>query len=339
MVVVLAAIILLFLVSARPNEPSYAGKTLTQWLLNTNADGFWIPNDVYGHIHDELWSVVSGPDSETNLTGPVSWQPVPVPDEVFMAVRHIGTNGIPRLIQLISSRPGPWATIRGAIAARLPQKWGGSFYPYDSRFFAQQLNVAAFEGFTILGTNAEPALSALSNLLFQGRDQLQLTWAMANIGPKGMAVLTNALALTNDSLRDAAALALGLKYQQARLAVPALVDSVERGDATYDVLGALGRIGCDDPRLVPALVRLLEAKGAPANPKVNTGMAFLLLGLQREKARVAAPLVIAEYRLVEGDAMAAAERGFYRRILMVIAPDLETQLPPRPPDEKSGLWP
>ena len=154
-----------------------------------------------------------------------------------------------------------------------------------------------------------------------------------------MAVLTSALARTNGSLREAAALALGLKYEDARSAVPALVDCVERGHAGYDVLGALGRIGCDDPRLVPALMRLLQAEDARANPKVDTAMAFLLLGLQREKARVAVPLVIAEYRSLINETNAAANRRFYRGILRAIAPDLEMQLPPRPTDEDSGTWP
>jgi hypothetical protein len=338
-VVVVVSIVVLFFLSERPSEPRYAGKNLTQWLLNTNAGWFWIPNDVYGHIHDELWSVVSGQDSETNLTGSVSWKLVPAADDLCMAVRHIGTNGIPRLVQLMSSRPSPWATMRGAIADRLPDKLGGFFYPYHSRDFTERQNVAAFDGFSILGTNAEPALPALSNMLFQGREHLQLTWAIANIGPKGIALLTDALTRTNTRLQEAVALALGLKYQQAKSAVPTLVDCVERGNAGYDVLGALGRIGCDDPRLVPALMRLLEANGAQVNPKIDTGMAFLLLGLQREKARVAAPLVIADYRLLEGDAIAAANRRFYRCILRAIAPDLETQLPPRPPDEESGTWP
>jgi hypothetical protein len=298
MVVVLVSAVTLFVVSNRPGEPGYAGKTLTQWLLKTNAVWTWIPNDAYGHIHDELWSVVSGQDSETNLAGPVSWALVPPADDLCQAVRHIGTNGIPRLIQLMASRPSPWAKIRGAIAERLPDNLGESFYPYQSRDLAERRNVAAFDGFTILGTNAEPALPALSNLLFQGKDHLQLTWAIANIGPKGIALLTEALTRTNAHLEEAAALALGLKHQQARSAVPALVDCVERGSAGYDVLGALGRIGCADPRLVPALMRLLDAPDARANPKFNTAMAFLLLGLQREQARVATPLVIAEYRLL-----------------------------------------
>ena len=53
--IVLVSFFLLRLVFKGSNEPNYGGKTLTQWLLNTNASWVWIPNDVYGHIHDELW--------------------------------------------------------------------------------------------------------------------------------------------------------------------------------------------------------------------------------------------------------------------------------------------
>ncbi len=356
-VVILVAIVILFLVTERPNEPSYDGKTLTQWLLNTNANWVWIPNDVYGHVHDELWykvwnpgdvygstqnelwSDVNGQDYGTNFTGAVSWKIVPAREELCHALGHIGTNGIPRLIQLISSRPSTWAKMRGVIAERLPEELGERFYPRDSRDLAERKNVAAFDGFTILGTNGEPALPALSNLLLRAEGHLPLTWAIANIGPKGIALLTNALTRANAyPQRAVVALALGLKYQQARSAVPALVDCVERRHASYEVLGALGRIGCDDPRLVPALVHLLEINPR-ANPILDKQMAFLVLALQRERARVAAPLVIAEYRLLEGYANAAANRRFYRRILRAIAPNLETQLPPRPPDEESGTWP
>ena len=68
-------------------------------------------------------------------------------------------------------------------------------------------------------------------------------------------------------------------------------------------------------------------------------MAFLLLGLQREKARAAAPLVINKYRLVASDPSAVKDRLFYRRILRAIAPDMEAQLPPIRPDEESEDWP
>jgi HEAT repeat protein len=180
----------------------------------------------------------------------------------------------------------------------------------------------------------------LSNLLFGTGVDLPLTTAIASLGPEGLTLLTNALARQTPSQRNNAALALGLCGTAARSAVPALMDCVERGDAGYDVLGALGRIGCDDPRLVKALVRLLQQRDSQTNPNLHEDMAFLLLGLQREKAREAAPLVLAEYRDVANDPNAVAYRRFYRRILKAIAPDMENQLPPPSgPDENSGDWP
>ena len=343
MVLALAAVLvslipLSFLLPSHLPEPSYAGKTLTQWLVNTDTDWIWIPNDVYGHIHNELWDAVCDTNSTANSCPPGSWTPPP-PDEVRQAVTQIGTNAIPRLLQLMASKDTRWTKTRNAIAERLPDKLGRLIYPYHFPDLVDRQHAAAFEGFSILGTNAEPALPALSNMLFHGDPDLELTWAIANIGPKGIALLTSALARTNADRRNDIALALGLEYRAARSAGPALVDRIERGDANYDVLGALGRIGSDDPRLVPALTRLLQATNADDNPRLHTDMAYLVLGLQREKARAAAPLVIAQYRLLTGDAEAAAYRRFYRRILRNIAPDLETNLPPRQPDEYSSNWP
>jgi hypothetical protein len=66
---------------------------------------------------------------------------------------------------------------------------------------------------------------------------------------------------------------------------------------------------------VSALVRLME-NGPGVSPTLNpemAEMAFLVWVLQR--ARGDAPLWIADYRLVEGDAIAAADRRFLRRIL------------------------
>ena len=39
----------------REREKVYSGRSLSQWLRPTEADFVWMPNDVYGHIHDELW--------------------------------------------------------------------------------------------------------------------------------------------------------------------------------------------------------------------------------------------------------------------------------------------
>jgi len=39
-------------------EPAYQRKSLTQWLYNEDPDYVRMPNDVYGHIHNELWEAV-----------------------------------------------------------------------------------------------------------------------------------------------------------------------------------------------------------------------------------------------------------------------------------------
>ena len=231
-----------------------------------------------------------------------------------------------------------WAKTRAALAAHLPAKLGEFVYPYRSRNIVDRQHGAANDGFWILGTNGETALPALSNLLVQGRDHMELSCAIPAMGSKGIELLTNALAFTNGNVLDAAALALGFQYQLGKSAVPALLNCVEHGYASYQVLGALGRIGCDDPRLVPALVRLAQT-GSLTNGFCSEEMAFLLLGLQREKARAAAPLVINKYRLVASDPSAVKDRLFYRRILRAIAPDMEAQLPPIRPDEESEDWP
>jgi hypothetical protein len=334
------SMLLLLLLLVRSHEPSYSGKTLTQWLLNTNADAVWMPNDFYGHIHDEFWArLLPSSDSDTNSAVPQVTQAVTAPDEQTLAIRAIGTNGIPRLLELMSSEPTPWSQMRSALAARLPARWEQFIYPLSARTIFERRRVAAYNGFDILGSNAVSALPVLSDGFLQGRTELERSCAIAAIGPKGVSILTNALSSTNAAVRDSAALALGLQYEYSKSALPALLNCLDDGYASYHVLGALGRIGCDDPRLVPALIRLLKSRGVRANLCLHDDMAFLLLALQGEKAREAASLVITEYQRVANDPTASAGRRFYRRILKTVAPDAEAQLPAPSPGEESMDWP
>jgi hypothetical protein len=339
----LAVLAVLFAGTWQLREPRYHGKTLTQWLVNSDPDFLWIPNDVYGHIHDEFWGMlVEG----KVVGGPVATNSSPYhsrSDEAVSAIQHMGTNALPRLVELMASSDLTWwEKVRRTVAARIPAKLGDKLYPYQGYVWGDPVtrrHIAAFDGFTILGTNAEPALPALEGLLVSTPPDLPLAWAIANIGPHGIVLLTNVLTGTNANLRDTVALALGLQYSEAKMAVPALLSCVEQGHASYQVLGALGRIGCDDPRLVPDLIRLCESTDKSLEAESTKTMAQLLLGLQHEKARAAGPLLLAEYRACTHPS-AAAGRRFYRRILKAIAPDLSDQLPlPREPDEETGDWP
>ena len=197
--------------------------------------------------------------------------------------------------------------------------------------------VAAFQGFTLLGTNATAALPSLSNLLSRADAGMPLTFAIGNLGPEGLALLTNVLTRAKPSLRDGAALSLGLHYAEATMALPALIRCVERGGASYDVLGAIGRIGGENPRLVPALQAWLDTTNMPPGVEFDDSMAILILGLQGPRARAAIPALRSRYL----QASAAGDLNdckLLRRVLKNIAPN-DNLLPPPGPGENSTEWP
>jgi len=321
-------------------EPVYEGKTLSQLLFHGQADFIWMPNDFYGHIHDELWSELVSPPVVEETRSPPAIQ-------VYNPLSRIDTNTIPLLLQWMGAKSTPWDRIRDMIAERLPLKLGFFSDPYmlggwSSR--AGRWRIAACEGFGWLGTNAEPVLPALSNLLHAaesgtpqgGLDNVPLTLAVGSIGPRGVALLTNFLTTTNTGLRDDVALALG--YGHSPVALPALVACVQRGQAGYHVLGAIGRIGGKHPGLVPAIIKLLELNPLPARMDLDEDMAMLVLGLQGAEAQPAIPLLLARYRALAEDERATS-RVFLRRVIRSISSEAEAQLPSPREDETSAAWP
>jgi len=320
-------------------EPVYEGETLSQLLFHSEAGFIWMPNDFYGHIHDELWSdLVSPPVAEDAQSSHAA--------EIFNPLSRIDTNAIPLLLQWMGAQSTPWDRIRSIVAKHLPLKLGFLADPYMLGGWSSKAgrwHIAACEGFGWLGTKAEPALPALSNLLHaaetarsQGLDDLPLTLATANIGPRGIALLTNFLATTNGSLRADVALALGFGHSPVGL--PALVGCVQRGQAGYHVLGAIGRIGGKHPELVPALIKFLESDSLPAGVEFNEDMAVLVLGLQGAEAQPAIPVLLARYRALAEDERVSS-RVFLRRVIRSISSEGEAQLPSPREDETHADWP
>jgi len=145
------------------------------------------------------------------------------------------------------------------------------------------------------------------------------------------------LTSTNAQLRDQAALALGLGAAEASMALPALVECVGRGAASYHVLGAIGRIGGEDARLVPALVQLLAMTNAPSGGTFDEAMATLVLGLQGHRAQAAISVLRARYdsATTTGDGL---NRKLLRRVLKSISPQ-EIHLPAPALGEEGEDWP
>lgn len=312
-------------------EPRSEGKTLSQWLVNQDPDFLWIPNDLYGHIHDELWyKLIEDPPT---TTASQQFQPESPEPQKYRAIRALGTNALPTFLNWLVAKPSVWDRRRAWVAGRLPRAWGERIYPGTSGLPpSARLRIAALEGFEILGTNAVPALPVLSNILFNVDSDLPVAWSIAQTGPPGIALLAEAVSSGTPAIRDRAALVLGL--EAASSAIPALVSAVERGVLSYHVLGALGRMGCEDPRLTAALMRQVNS----TNELTGFRMEVLLLGLQGERARSAIPALIRRYRECS-DPAALSDRKLFRRIIRRLDPDAERQLPPSPTDETDDTWP
>jgi hypothetical protein len=335
LVLVLAAFVGWRSWQTQPEEPSYGGEKLSEWLYPTAPDFVWIPNDVYGHIHDEFWDRLVDP------AGGPRFMPTALGfDPGAGEPPHVDTNAIPCLTRWMGTRASPWDRLRHKAAGCLPARLGAWIdAPGPTTWGPRHIRwqVAAYKGLTLLGTNATAALPALSNLLMRADADLPLAFAIGNIGPQGLTLLTNVLTGANAPLRDRAALALGLHHEEATMALPALVRCVERGGSSYDVLGAIGRIGGEHPGLVPALVAWLDATNMPPGAEFNESMAMLVLGLQGQRARAAIPALRSRYK----GASAAGDLNtckLLRRVLKNVAPS-EDLLPPPGPGEDGTDWP
>jgi len=322
----------------RAREPSAGGKTLSQWLHNDEPDFVWIPTDLYGHIPEELWDqlIQASPnfDRATFLTN--RWS-----SSCGLAMREMGTNAIPWLLQWMEERDTKldhWIAITGPrLPPALRASWPASYgFGWGSR--ACRWQIAAFDGFSLLGTNGISALPELRRQLKGGHGGLPLTWAIASLGPKGIEVLAEALGWTNITAweyRPPVALALGLEGAAARSALPALIDCVEHREAGYHILGAIGRIDPRAPGLAPVLIRLLDGTNSRSSP---TNMVLLLLGLQGEASVAALPMLGRMYTVARSGADAPQCR-LLRRVIRNISMTAEWELPPATADELRDDWP
>ena len=164
-----------------PREPVYGGKKLSEWFFPKAWDFDWIPNDVYGHIHDEFWERLVYPADSSPAAAMATGSGPGV-----AGPPHLDTNAIPWLIRWMGARPTRWDLVRHRLAGCLPERLAKLMDPFPATRWGERhirWHVAACEGFTLLGTNATTALPALSNLLSSTTNaDLPLTSAIANTG-------------------------------------------------------------------------------------------------------------------------------------------------------------
>jgi hypothetical protein len=317
-------------------EPVYQGKTLTDWLYDKTVSQF-MPNDIYGHIHNELWeAVVAGGYAARKSESNSSYLTNTPEDPAIAATRQIGTNAIPRVLDLSASRPGLLERGQDLIGPKLPRL---ANFLYQKQMFqtAEGRRIAAWKGFCALGTNAESALPTLTKMLQRPDADFLLGCTIAVIGPKGRRVLLDALTNGDSGAIDVAAFCLGNDSGARASAVPALVRLIKRprGEASYQVLGAIGRLGGDPELVIPALTRFLEGT-EPAGGFITESMAMLVLGLYGEQSRSAVPVLLKHYEDPD-----TSTRQLIRVVLKHIDPEHVEQLlgrAPSPKDDEDPWW-
>jgi hypothetical protein len=169
------------------------------------------------------------------------------------AILQIGTNGIATLLDIVGVGEGN----RKQVLSKLKSK---EFQEAARRKDVplETVRGMAVDGFAILGTNAEPAIPQLTRLLRQDPEcRLEVAFALTQIGPKGFAVLTNAI--NDEDLAGALVFAIGQKgggdlQAVTRLLIAALKspNPTTRGNAAQFLAGK------DATLAVPALIPMLD---------------------------------------------------------------------------------
>jgi HEAT repeat protein len=212
-----------------PREPSYKGKPLSVWLQE------------YSMEH----------------TGP------PLDDERDGAIRHIGTNAIPILLQMLRASDSPLKTrcIELIYRQNLVKIRVAS---------AGVKNLEAFQAFRALGadaSNAVPELIEIYNEKISPSSQVRTAASIGSIGPSAMSAIPSmlgGLTATNEDgyVRLITVWALGKIHSDPGLVVPELVKFLHDPDTlncTY-AAGALGEFGTNAESAVPYLTTILNDK-------------------------------------------------------------------------------
>jgi len=223
-------------------QPRYQGVSLTQWLTiyRANAQRYWLDP------HPEL----------------ADYEPAEA-REAADAVRAIRSQALPLLVKWISFQPPAWKSsffdYTGALPGRLqnstPVQW------LNPEHGSERIELALI-GFVILGSNAAPAIPALTKIAQDpgAPGSLCARRALCALGAPAVPALTNLLAAASPEAKEEIRTAFARMGPEAQAAIPALIQDLADSDEIVAGQSAwmLGRIGLEPQLVVPALMRALE---------------------------------------------------------------------------------
>jgi hypothetical protein len=214
-------------------EPTYNGKT-----LSASAQQ-------YGSNH---WRGAAGRAAD---------------QEAEFAIRQIGTNGIPFLLDLMRARD---SGMKKKLRTILPRTWQNKPYLRDRSGDIRRIGAY---GLAALGTNAPAAVPALIEIASHHPDEdgrYIAVFALRTLGSAAEPAIPFLIqCLTNQTriIRDDAALGLGYMQRRSEIAVPALIRYLESvkmsgGWEITDAIASVAQFGTNAKPAVPILIGLLK---------------------------------------------------------------------------------
>jgi hypothetical protein len=199
--------------------------------------------------------------------------------EAEQAIREIGTNALPALLQMAGATN---SVVRSTLLGLARRQ---SALAFDFRDAAEAHELAAC-GFHALGPIAQGAVPALTNLLGNPDPEVQRAAisCLSSIGPAAAAavpVLIREFTNTDRIVRATAKFALGSIHSQPAIAIPALVANLSARDGSAHLTAsALGKFGSEAKAAIPALLPLLN----DPNSSVRYFASNALIQIDREAA-------------------------------------------------------
>ena len=299
----------IFLAALQPSfsaEPVYDGKAISEWLVAMQAD---LTDEEEQQVDSSRLAEFRDQKHE----------------KARDAIRRIGTNGLPTLLDLVSVVEKN----RRSVARQIQDKEIQGMLRDSNPDFREAVRGMAVDGFAALGTNAEPALPALNKLLHGDPNcQLEVTKAMLNVGPRGFDLSTNVVNNAVDPTRNTVVFALGeyrggdskaitkilvsvlhdedwsnrgnaarfLRGREPELAIPVLIPMLdEYKDDIYTIDGVVHALGSYGPAASNAVPKLLSLY---TNAVVNTN---------RHSGQGSCVIIMAELKAINTNAAGRAE--------------------------------
>jgi hypothetical protein len=185
------------------------------------------------------------------------------------AIRQIGTNAIPTLIDLLGvTDENRWQVLRKLESQELRKgNRAGSV-------FNSVLSKMALDGFGILGTNAVPAIPQIVKLFGKVDTCSEAAQALALLGPDGVAALTNGLSSQNVTIRGITIWAIGEKAALDSNTVMRIMLKCLKDPGANLRADAARFLAHKDPTVViPALVPMLDDNAADVVDKAARSLA------------------------------------------------------------------